>query len=57
MAPVPEVYVLRSKLERAESEVDAALDRGDRKAFRVWTKRRAALATRLADLLTRMACA
>lgn len=33
-------------IARADTEIDAALDRGDRRAFRVYCKRRASLVAR-----------
>lgn len=53
----PEVATIRLCIERAEEQIDCALDLRDRRAFRVWSKRRASLTARLSSLLLAIATA
>lgn len=48
----PHIAGLYLELERIGAFVDDALDRGDRRDFRVWAKRWRAQAGMLADTLT-----
>lgn len=47
----PEIAGLQLALLNSEARIDDALDRGDRKAFRVYCKRRASLIARIERLL------
>jgi hypothetical protein len=42
-------------ITNTEGQIDRALDSGDRRAFRVWCRRRASLAARLQHHLIRIA--
>jgi hypothetical protein len=51
----PEVATLRQCIERAEEQINTALDHRDRKAFKVWSLRRSSLCGRLSTLLLKIA--
>lgn len=53
----PEVATLRQCIERAEEQINCALDQRDRRAFRVWCMRRTSLTGRLSTLLLTIATA
>lgn len=46
MASPSEITGLSICIENTDAQIDAALDAGDRRAFMVWTKRRASLIAR-----------
>lgn len=50
-----EIAGLQIVLRDVLSSIDKALDRGDRRAFRVWCRKRASLITRLESLLLSLA--
>lgn len=51
----PEVDSLCIQLSNTLAQIDASLDCGDRRAFKVWSGRYGALSNRLATLLTKIA--
>lgn len=51
MATYAELTGLQVCLTNTDAYIDKALDTGDRRAFRMWCKRRAALCTRIQRLL------
>ena len=51
----PEVTGLHVQMVATLHRIDDALDRGDRRAFTVWSRRLRDLSTRCADLLARIA--
>lgn len=53
----PQVVGLQISLLNTLTQIDAALDRGDRRAFRLWSTRRASLTARLSTLLVKIATA
>jgi hypothetical protein len=53
----PQVAGLQICLINTMVQIDAALDSGDRRAFRVWTSRWASLTRRLENLLLKIATA
>lgn len=53
----PEVTGLQLSLVDTLARIDDALDRGDRRAFRVWSKRWVSLTARLTSLLVKIATA
>jgi hypothetical protein len=53
----PQVAGLQICLINTMAQIDAALDNGDRKAFRVWTGRWSSLTRRLENLLVKIATA
>lgn len=46
MAAPSEITSLSIALDNTDSQIDAALDRGDKRAFRVWCQRRKSLVAR-----------
>jgi hypothetical protein len=50
-----QVAGLHIQLQDADYRIDRALDRGSRREFMVWAKRRSSLASRLQNLLLRVA--
>jgi hypothetical protein len=57
LKPPPELAGLQVSLSNTLTQIDAALDRGDRRAFRIWSGRYLSLSARLANLLVRLATA
>lgn len=53
----PQVVGLQVSLLNTLTQIDAALDRRDRRAFRLWTARHASLTARLSTLLVKIATA
>lgn len=53
--PTPDVTVLQTQLANTLDQIDAALDRGDRRAFKVWSGRRESLTARMENLLLAIA--
>jgi hypothetical protein len=53
----PEIAGLHLELERTLVRIDDALDRGDRRAFRVWAGKAKFMSGRLATLLLKIATA
>jgi hypothetical protein len=53
----PEIVSLHLELERTLARIDDALDRGDRRAFRVWCGKWRAMSGRLTALLLKIATA
>lgn len=54
---VPDIAGLHLDLERTLARVDDALDRGDKRAFRMWSLKARSLSVRLAALLLKIATA
>lgn len=52
-----EINGLQIVMRDVQASIDKALDRGDRRAFRVWCRKRASLLTRLESLLLSAATA
>lgn len=48
---------LHIEIERTRARIDDALDRGDRRAFRMWSMKHRSLSTRLCGLLVKIATA
>lgn len=53
----PQIAGLQLCLLNTLDQIDCALDKGDRKAFRVWCNRRASLTARLQTQLVALAAA
>lgn len=57
LKPPPELAGLQVSISNTLTQIDAALDRGDRRAFRLWSDRYRSLSVRLANLLVKLATA
>jgi hypothetical protein len=55
--PVAEISGLQICIVNTDAQIDAALDSGDRRAFRVWCLRRASLIARVERVLVEAATA
>jgi len=55
--PSSEISGLRICIVNTDAQIDAALDNGDRRAFRVWCLRRASLIARVERVLVEAALA
>lgn len=55
MASAGEISGLQLSMLRALEQIDCALDKGDRRAFRVWSGRWASLTARIERLLLTIA--
>jgi len=55
--PTAEISGLQVCIVNTDAQIDAALDTGDRRAFRVWCLRRASLIARVERLLAEAATA
>jgi hypothetical protein len=55
--PVAEISGLQICIINTDAQIDAALDSGDRRAFRVWCLRRASLIARVERVLVEAATA
>lgn len=55
LAPASELSGLQQQLVNTLEQIDFALDRGDRRAFRIWAGKYATLSSRCASLLLRIA--
>lgn len=53
--PVAEISGLQICIVNTDAQIDAALDNGDRRAFRVWCLRRASLIARVERVLVEAA--
>lgn len=53
----PQVIDLHFEIERTMAFIDDALDRGDRRAFRMWSMKHRSLSVRLTGLLVKIATA
>ncbi len=51
----PDIAVLHTQLSNTLDQIDCALDRRDRRAFKLWASRRASLTARLGNLLVKIA--
>ena len=52
---VPQIQGLTIQLMDTMARIDEALDRGDRRAFRMWSMKHRSLSGRLASLLVKIA--
>lgn len=55
--PVGDLAKLCQAMVNSSTQIDAALDRGDRRAFRVWSGKQRDLSTRCGSLLAAIATA
>jgi hypothetical protein len=55
--PVAEISGLQICIVNTDAQIDAALDNGDQRAFRVWCLRRASLIARVERVLVEAATA
>jgi hypothetical protein len=55
MATPSEITGLTIALSNTDAQIDASLDRGDKRAFRVWCQRRATLLAKLERTLLAVA--
>lgn len=53
----PQVAGLQISLLNTLTQIDCALDRGDRRAFKLWAQRHASLTARLSTLLVKIVTA
>lgn len=51
----PEVATLQALLANTLEQIDCALDKSDRRAFKVWAMRHASLTARMSSLLLKIA--
>jgi hypothetical protein len=56
-SPTAEISGLQVCIVNTDAQIDAALDSGDRRAFRVWCLRRASLIARVERVLVEAATA
>lgn len=57
LAPASELSGLHQQMVNTLEQIDCALDRGDRRAFRVWSGKYRTLSSRCASLLLKIATA